>query len=68
MSTEILRPVDYAIPAGLAHDYTGVDGYTKDDWPDIQRRIDACDMLGTAPRSGWAAGCHTDFHSPEHRR
>jgi multimeric flavodoxin WrbA len=45
VSTEILRPVDYEIPAGLAHDYTGVDGYARDDWPQIQSKIDACDIL-----------------------
>ncbi|MEO0478947.1 MAG: flavodoxin family protein [Planctomycetota bacterium] len=43
--TEILRPVDYEIPAGLEHDYAGVDGYAKDDWPTIQKKIDACDIL-----------------------
>ncbi|MEM7221069.1 MAG: NAD(P)H-dependent oxidoreductase [Pseudomonadota bacterium] len=43
--TEILRPVDYEIPAGLEHDYTGRDGYARDDWPTIQAKIDACDIL-----------------------
>ena len=43
--TEILRPVDYEIPAGLEQDYTGRDGYIKDDWPLIQSKIDACDIL-----------------------
>ncbi len=43
--TEILRPVDYQIPAGLDQDYTGVDGYDSDDWPSIQAKIDACDIL-----------------------
>ena len=43
--TEILRPVDYEIPAGLAHDYTGVDRYTQDDWPQIQAKIDAADIV-----------------------
>jgi len=43
--TEILRPVDYTIPAGLELDYTGVDRYESDDWPQIQERIDACDIL-----------------------
>jgi multimeric flavodoxin WrbA len=45
VSTEILRPVDYEIPAGLEHDYAGRDGYDKNDWPGIQARIDACDIL-----------------------
>ena len=41
--TEILRPVDFEIPAGLERNYSGVDGYERDDWPDIQAKIDACD-------------------------
>lgn len=45
VKTEILRPVDFEIPAGLEHDYTGRDGYTKDEWPSIQKKIDACDIL-----------------------
>ena len=45
VQVEILRPVDYVIPAGLEHDYTGVDGYERDDWPGIQAKIDACDIL-----------------------
>ena len=45
VATEIIRPVDYEIPAGLEHDYTGVDRYEKDDWPVIQEKIDACDIL-----------------------
>lgn len=45
VATEIIRPVDYEIPAGLEHDYTGVDRYEKDDWPIIQEKIDACDIL-----------------------
>lgn len=45
VSTEILRPVDYNIPAGLEHDYSGRDGYGTDDWPGIQAKIDACDIL-----------------------
>ncbi len=45
VATEILRPVDYEIPAGLEHDYTGVDGYARDDWPGIQAKIDAADIV-----------------------
>jgi len=45
VSTEILRPVDYEIPAGLDLDYTGVDRYERDEWPQIQAKIDACDIL-----------------------
>ena len=46
VATEVLRPVDLEIPAGLAHpDYTGIDGYDRDDWPTVQAKIDACDIL-----------------------
>ncbi|MEM8492418.1 MAG: flavodoxin family protein [Pseudomonadota bacterium] len=46
VKTETLRPVDFEIPGGLEHhDYTGIDGYEKDDWPEIQKKIDACDIL-----------------------
>ena len=45
VASEILRPVDYEIPAGLEQDYTGEDGYERDDWPNIQAKIDACDIL-----------------------
>jgi len=45
VSTEILRPVDFELPAGLEQDYTGVDRYERDDWPQIQAKIDACDIL-----------------------
>ena len=38
------EPVDYTIPAGLELDYTGVDGYESDDWPQIQAKIDACNI------------------------
>ncbi len=45
VSVDYLRPVDYEIPAGLKHDYAGRDGYERDDWPMIQAKIDACDIL-----------------------
>ena len=45
VTVEYLRPVDYEIPAGLKHDYAGRDGYDRDDWPQIQAKIDACDIL-----------------------
>ena len=45
VKTEILRPVDYEIPAGLGLDYAGIDNYERDDWPGIQAKIDACDIL-----------------------
>ncbi|MEM9173128.1 MAG: flavodoxin family protein [Pseudomonadota bacterium] len=45
VKTEILRPVDFEIPAGLEQDYAGRDRYETDDWPSIQKKIDACDIL-----------------------
>ncbi|MEM7284920.1 MAG: NAD(P)H-dependent oxidoreductase, partial [Actinomycetota bacterium] len=45
VEVEYLRPVDCEIPAGLKHDYAGRDGYERDDWPSIQAKIDACDIL-----------------------
>ena len=45
VSVEILRPVDFEVAAGLERDYSGVDGYERDDWPQIQAKIDACDIL-----------------------
>ncbi|MEO0493870.1 MAG: NAD(P)H-dependent oxidoreductase [Actinomycetota bacterium] len=45
VEVDYLRPVDYEIPAGLKHDYAGRDGYEKDDWPAIQARIDAADIV-----------------------
>lgn len=45
VASEILRPVDYSLPAGLGLDYTGIDGYERDDWPTMQAKIDACDIL-----------------------
>jgi len=45
VQTDYLRPVDYEIPAGLEMDYAGRDGYERDDWPEIQAKIDACDIL-----------------------
>ncbi|MGK0261299.1 MAG: multimeric flavodoxin WrbA [Candidatus Azotimanducaceae bacterium] len=45
VKTEIVRPVDFEIAAGLEKDYTGRDGYSKDDWPQLQAKVDACDIL-----------------------
>ena len=45
VETEIIRPVDFEIPAGLEQDYAGRDGYNLDHWPKIQAKIDACDIL-----------------------
>lgn len=43
--TEIIRPVDFEIAAGLEKDYTGKDGYERDDWPQLQAKVDECDIL-----------------------
>jgi multimeric flavodoxin WrbA len=45
VKTEVVRPVDFEIAAGLEKDYTGRDGYSKDDWPQLQEKVDACDIL-----------------------
>ncbi|MCP9825830.1 flavodoxin family protein [Synechococcus sp. EJ6-Ellesmere] len=42
---EILRPVDYDIAAGLGLDMSQTAEWTNDDWPEIQEKIDQCDIL-----------------------
>jgi len=44
-STKIIRPVDYDIPAGLGLDMSKTPEWDKDDWPNIQKEVDACDIL-----------------------
>ena len=44
-STKIIRPVDYDIPAGLGLDMSKTPEWEKDDWPMIQKEVDACDIL-----------------------
>jgi len=44
-STKVIRPVDYEIPAGLGLDMSLTPEWEKDDWPKIQKEIDACDIL-----------------------
>ena len=44
-TVDYLRPVDFEVPAGLKLDYAGQDGYERDDWPSIQARIDAADVV-----------------------
>jgi len=44
-STKIIRPVDYDIPAGLGLDMSKTPEWDKDDWPFIQKEVDACDIL-----------------------
>jgi multimeric flavodoxin WrbA len=45
VATEIIRPVDYDIPAGLKPDMTVTDEWDTDEWPEIQKKVDACDIL-----------------------
>lgn len=45
VETKIIRPVDYEIPAGLGLDMSETPEWDKDDWPIIQKEIDACDIL-----------------------
>ncbi len=45
VETEVLRPVDYEIPAGLGLDMSETDEWDRDEWPTIQAKIDACDIL-----------------------
>lgn len=42
---KIIRPVDYEIPAGLGLDMSQTDEWDRDDWPQIQKEIDAVDIL-----------------------
>ena len=45
VKTEIIRPVDYEIPAGLGLDMSKTQEWDRDDWPKIQAQIDASDIL-----------------------
>ncbi len=45
VKTEIIRPVDYEIAAGLEKDLSLTDEWQRDDWPRIQAKVDACDIL-----------------------
>ena len=42
---KLIRPVDYDIAAGLGHDMSETPEWDKDDWPIIQKEVDACDIL-----------------------
>ncbi|MEM9052993.1 MAG: flavodoxin family protein, partial [Bacteroidota bacterium] len=44
VSSKIIRPVDYEIPAGLGLDMSQTPEWDRDDWPMIQKEIDACDI------------------------
>ncbi|MEM7587002.1 MAG: NAD(P)H-dependent oxidoreductase [Acidobacteriota bacterium] len=45
VKSEILRPVDYEIAAGVEKDMSKTDQWDRDDWPIIQAKVDACDIL-----------------------
>jgi hypothetical protein len=49
VAVEVLRPVDYQIAPGVWPDMTE-HGFERDDWPEIQRKVMAADILvlGTA--------------------
>ncbi len=42
---KLIRPVDYDIAAGLGKDMSETPEWDKDDWPIIQKEVDACDIL-----------------------
>jgi len=44
-STEMLRPVDYDIAAGLGMNMAETPEWERDEWPQIQAKVDACDIL-----------------------
>ncbi len=44
VAVEVLRPVDYAIAAGVYPDMTER-GWPRDDWPEIYRKVKAADIL-----------------------
>jgi len=45
VKTDVIRPVDYVLPAGLGKDMSQTPEWDRDDWPQIQEKIDACDIL-----------------------
>lgn len=45
VQTEIIRPVDYEIAAGLGIDMKDTPEWDYDEWPQIQSKVDACDIL-----------------------
>ena len=44
VQVEVVRPVDYVIPAGLSPDMTA-HGRERDDWPQLYRKVQAADIL-----------------------
>ncbi len=45
VATKVIRPVDYVLPAGLGLDMSKTPEWEKDDWPMLQKEVDACDIL-----------------------
>ena len=45
VETKLIRPVDYELPAGLGLDMSQTDEWDRDDWPQVQAEVDACDIL-----------------------
>ena len=45
VATKLIRPVDYEIAAGLGLDMSKTPQWQRDDWPQIQKEVDACDIL-----------------------
>ncbi|MEM1447431.1 MAG: NAD(P)H-dependent oxidoreductase [Planctomycetota bacterium] len=45
VSHQVIRPVDYEIAAGLGQDMAQTPEWERDDWPQIQKEVDACDIL-----------------------
>lgn len=45
VETKVIRPVDYEIPAGLGLDMSETPEWERDDWPQLQKEIDATDIL-----------------------
>lgn len=43
--TKMLRPVDYDIAAGLGMNMADTPEWERDEWPQIQAKVDACDIL-----------------------
>lgn len=45
VQTELIRPVDYDLAAGLGKNMAETPEWDRDEWPQIQARVDACDIL-----------------------
>ena len=62
VTTEIVRPVDFEVAAGLFMDLASTPGWDRHDWPQIQAKVDAVDILIIGPlrhvSQGRRCGCH----------